>query len=74
VLTLEHCLFTHVYGPIILDPTRHVAKKPSPQYVCGEGPSKMGFKKIELIQLTVFNNDRQMAKSITIQKSNVFQW
>jgi hypothetical protein len=32
---------TQVYWPIMLDPTTmHVAKKPLPQYVCGEGPSK----------------------------------
>jgi hypothetical protein len=47
VLTLEHykLIYIYLYWPIMLDPTRHVAKNPSPQYVCGEGPSKNVFIK-----------------------------
>ena len=29
----------------MLDPTRHVATNPLPQYVCGEGPSKNRVKR-----------------------------
>jgi hypothetical protein len=36
----KYFLFRFVSHRIrILDPTRHVAKHPSPQYVCGGGPS-----------------------------------
>jgi hypothetical protein len=46
VLTLEHKFVNiHVCWLIILDPTRHVAKDPKPQYQCGKVPSKkMWFK------------------------------
>ena len=49
----------------MLDPTRHVATKPLPQFVCGEGPSKKCDFKHVLIQLNVFNKDRHTAKSVT---------
>jgi hypothetical protein len=42
VLTLEHYLLIYIneYYPIMLDPTRYVAKTPLPKQVCGEGPSQ----------------------------------
>jgi hypothetical protein len=52
----------------MLDPARHVAKNPKPQYVYGEGPSKNGIFKIILIQLIMFNKDRHTAKSISLKR------
>jgi hypothetical protein len=39
VLTLENYLLI-LYVPMMLDPNRHVALNPKPQFICGEGPSK----------------------------------
>jgi hypothetical protein len=49
-----------------LYPTRHAAKNPKPQHVCGEGPSKNVLLKCVDI-LTVLNIDRDMANSITLK-------
>jgi hypothetical protein len=43
----------------MLDPTTQVAENPFPKFVCGDVPSKN-----VLIQLTLFNKDKHMAKSI----------
>jgi hypothetical protein len=50
-----------------LDSTRHVAKNPLVQNVCGEGPPKNVILKI-LIQPAVFKNDRHIATSIIYKK------
>ena len=55
-----------MYYKIMLDPTRHFSTNPEPQFVYGEGPSKMWFENV-LIQFIVLNKDinkdRHTAKS-----------
>ena len=55
----------------MLDPTGHVTKISYPQCVCGEGQSK-NVNKNALIQLTVLNKDRHMAKSKTLKNWYIF--
>jgi hypothetical protein len=51
----------------MLDPTRHVATNPKPQYTCGEEPSKNVILKCTLIQLNVCNKDGHLPKPITLK-------
>ena len=62
-------LILNVNQQIMLDPSWHVATNPLQQNVCGEGQDKMGFYKV-LIQLTVFNEDKRMGKSINFKSIN----
>jgi hypothetical protein len=54
----------------MLQPTKHVAENPKPQYVCGEGLSKNILLNV-LIWLAVFNKDKDMAKSIVTFKKTL---
>jgi hypothetical protein len=49
----------------VLDPSRHVAENPYPQYVCGKGLSNFVILKCNQTTGRV-NKDRHTAKSITL--------
>ncbi len=58
--------YIYLYWQIILNPTRHIATNPQPQYVCEEGPPENKILKCIDSTPCVWLKNSYMAKSITL--------